>query len=112
MSLLVDLGLGAALALASATVFRLHGRLTRLGADLATYRQAIGDSIVALEGARQALEIVVGEGRATAAALVARIDEARAVSVPMPVDANGSFATSLRRLKSFAPVGDGYSQRN
>lgn len=107
MSLLADLGLGAALVLTCTTVFRLHGRLTRLGADLATYRRAIGDSIIALENARQALEIVVGEGRATAAALAARIDEARAA--PTPAGASRSFADSLRRLKPLAPIGDGHS---
>jgi hypothetical protein len=113
MSLLVDLALGGALAMTSATVLLLHRRLRRLGSDLATYRSAIRESSAALETARQALRVLVDEGREVVFALAARIDEAKTITSPSPDDAGRPagqpLASSLRRLKSFVPAGDRHS---
>lgn len=107
MSLLVNLALCAVLIATCATVYQLHRRLTRLGADLATYRKAIAESIAVLEGARQAMRIVVDEGREVAGELAAKIDEARDAAPRASAGdetLNQTFAASLRRLKSFGPV--------
>jgi hypothetical protein len=105
MSLLANVALAVALVATCFTVWRLHGRLSRLGGDLATYREAIADSIIALESARHALQVVVGEGRETAATLALRLDEARVAPSP-GASLDQTFAASLRRMRAFEPVGE------
>ncbi|HMO30761.1 hypothetical protein [Enterovirga sp.] len=105
MSLLANVALAAALVATCFTVWRLHGRLSRLGGDLATYREAIADSIIALESARSALQLVVGEGREAAMTLAVRLDEVRAAPAAGG-DVNQAFAASLRRMRAFAPAGE------